>query len=102
MAGVDPLRRCVSCRQLFPRSQLWRLVRQFDSHRVLLNEGMGRSAYLCRRWECLQTAQRKQRLSRALKAPVPDALFQSLEQQLPAHSAPHGHLFPDQNPGLQA
>lgn len=88
MAGVDPLRRCVSCRQLFPRSQLWRLVRQFDSHQVLLDEGMGRSAYLCRQLGCLQAAQRKQRLSKALKAPVPDALFQRLEQQLSANPTP--------------
>ncbi|WP_443081736.1 YlxR family protein [Synechococcus sp. Nb3U1] len=78
----DPLRRCVACRQLFPRSQLWRLVRQFDSHQVLLEEGMGRSAYLCRQFGCLQAAQRKQRLNKALKAPVPDELFQRLEAQL--------------------
>ncbi len=94
MPGVDPLRhplrRCVGCRQLFPRSQLWRLVRQFDSHQVLLDEGMGRSAYLCRQLGCLQAAQRKQRLSKALKAPVPDSLFQILEQQLPAHSPSQG------------
>ncbi|MEN9229452.1 MAG: YlxR family protein [Thermostichus sp. DG02_5_bins_236] len=82
MPGVDPLRRCVACRQLFPRSQLWRLVRQFDSHQVLLEEGMGRSAYLCRQLDCLQTAQRKQRLNKALKASVPDELFQHLEAQL--------------------
>ncbi|MEN9210235.1 MAG: YlxR family protein [Thermostichus sp. DG02_2_bins_29] len=83
--GRDPLRRCVACRQLFPRSQMWRLVRQFDSHQVLLEEGMGRSAYLCRRPECLQEARRKQRLSKALKAPVPEDLFQRLEVSLSSH-----------------
>ncbi|MCJ2542133.1 YlxR family protein [Thermostichus vulcanus] len=85
MSGGDPLRRCVACRQLFPRSQLWRLVRQFDSHQVLLEEGMGRSAYLCRQLDCLQAAQRKQRLNKALKASVPDELFQRLEAQLLSH-----------------
>ncbi|ABD00464.1 hypothetical protein SYN63AY4M2_09765 [Synechococcus sp. 63AY4M2] len=82
MAGADPLRRCVGCRQLFPRSQLWRLVRQYDTHQVLLDQGMGRSAYLCRRLECLRAARRKHQMSRVLKAAVPDSLWQLLEQQL--------------------
>ncbi|MFS8854289.1 YlxR family protein [Synechococcus sp. H55.2] len=90
MLGADPLRRCVGCRQLFPRSQLWRLVRQFDSHQVLLDQGMGRSAYVCRRLECLQAARRKQQMSRALKAPVPDSVFQRLEQQLLRDSEAQG------------
>lgn len=90
MLGADPLRRCVGCRQLFPRSQLWRLVRQFDSHQVLLDQGMGRSAYVCRRLECLQAARRKQQMSRALKAPVPDSVFQELEQQLLRSSEAEG------------
>ena len=67
---------------MFPRSQLWRLVRQYDTHQVLLDKGMGRSAYLCRRLECLRAARRKQQLSRALKTAVPDSLWQLLEQQL--------------------
>jgi len=76
LAGADPLRRCVGCRQLFPRSQLWRLVRQYDTHQVLLDQGMGR------RLECLRAARRKHQMSRALKAAVPDSLWQLLEQQL--------------------
>ncbi len=82
MAGADPLRRCVGCRQLFPRSQLWRLVRQYNTHQVLVGQGMGRSAYLCRRLECLQAARRRHQMSRALKAAVPESVFQLLEQQL--------------------
>ncbi|MGQ9838124.1 MAG: YlxR family protein [Cyanobacteriota bacterium] len=88
MPSVDPLRRCVACRRVFPRSQLWRFVRQFDSHQVLLGEGMGRSAYLCPQLDCLRAAQRKQRLNKALRASVPDELFQRLEAQLLNHQAP--------------
>jgi uncharacterized protein len=49
---------------------------------VQLDMGMGRSAYLCPQADCLKLAQKKNRLGRALKAPVPDALFQTLEQRL--------------------
>jgi predicted RNA-binding protein YlxR (DUF448 family) len=43
---------------------------------------MGRSAYLCPEAACLQVAQRKNRLAKALKAPVPDALYEQLWQRL--------------------
>lgn len=43
---------------------------------------MGRSAYLCRQEACLRTAQKKNRLGRSLKAPVPDSLYETLWQQL--------------------
>ena len=44
--------------------------------------GMGRSAYLCPRAECLADAQKKNRLSRVLKAPVPAEIFQVLKNRL--------------------
>jgi predicted RNA-binding protein YlxR (DUF448 family) len=43
---------------------------------------MGRSAYLCPNAACLQTARRKNRLGRALKAPVPEAVYATLAQRL--------------------
>jgi hypothetical protein len=43
---------------------------------------MGRSAYLCPSAECLKIAQKKNRLSRALRTPVSDDLYQSLWRRL--------------------
>ncbi|MFM7427567.1 MAG: YlxR family protein [Elainella sp.] len=76
------LRRCVSCRQLNDRSTFWRVVRLFDSHQVQLDQGMGRSAYLCPQASCLQMAQKKERLGRALKTKVSTELYQMLWQRL--------------------
>jgi predicted RNA-binding protein YlxR (DUF448 family) len=45
---------------------------------------MGRSAYLCPQMNCLGTAKKKNRLSRSLKAPVPEAIYQTLAQRLTA------------------
>ncbi|MEN9205183.1 MAG: YlxR family protein [Thermostichales cyanobacterium DRC_bins_46] len=78
----DPQRRCVSCRGLFPRSQLWRVVRLAGGRGIQLDQGMGRSAYLCQRWDCLRQARRKQRLSHALKTAVPPQVYDELEQRL--------------------
>jgi predicted RNA-binding protein YlxR (DUF448 family) len=80
------LRRCVSCRRLLDRSELWRIVRCHDGG-VALDKGMGRSAYLCRDRACLEEAKRRKRLQRALRAPVEESLLMALEGRLANSSA---------------
>ncbi len=75
-------RRCVSCRNVAPKEDFWRLVRAYPSGQVILDQGMGRSAYLCRDTGCLLAAQKKDRLGRALKAHVPSEIYQELWQRL--------------------
>jgi predicted RNA-binding protein YlxR (DUF448 family) len=75
-------RRCVACRQLRDRNDLWRLVR-LASGGLALDGGMGRSAYLCPEPACLEEARRRRRLQRSLRCPVDDAIFQTLEERLP-------------------
>ena len=43
---------------------------------------MGRSAYLCPQATCLQSAQKKNRLGRMLRAPVPESVYNALWQRL--------------------
>jgi uncharacterized protein len=75
-------RRCLSCRKVAPRSEFWRIVRTYPDHAITLDRGAGRSAYLCPQATCLQAAHKKDRLSRALKAPVPETIYQTLWQRL--------------------
>ena len=75
------LRRCVACRELFDRSILWRVIRDHQDG-VLLDQGMGRSAYLCRKESCLEEAQRRKRLPKALRCQVPDSAIEELRQRL--------------------
>ncbi|MDY6937449.1 MAG: YlxR family protein [Cyanobacteriota bacterium] len=75
-------RRCVSCRQIADRETLWRVVRLYGSHQLQLDKGMGRSAYICVRAECLKIAQKKNRLGNALKVTIPPQLYQTLWQRL--------------------
>ncbi|MBW4669271.1 MAG: YlxR family protein [Cyanomargarita calcarea GSE-NOS-MK-12-04C] len=81
-------RRCISCRKIGLKQEFWRIVRVFPSGQVQLNEGMGRSAYICPQTECLSAAQKKNRLGRSLHASVPETLYQVLWQRL-AQSNPH-------------
>ncbi len=75
-------RRCISCRQVAPKESFWRIVRVYTSAEVQLDRGMGRSAYLCPQVSCLQAACRKNRLGRALKAKIPEHIYQTLWARL--------------------
>ena len=88
MKGKPVLRRCVTCRELLDRQQLWRVVRLQDGS-LALDAGMGRSAYLCPRQDCLSEAKRRRKLQRALRCQVADAIYAALEGRLP-HASPSG------------
>ncbi len=77
MAPVG-FRRCIICRRLAHRSEFWRLVRQGDE--VKLNEGMGRSVYVCKGGSCLAESLKKNRLGKALRHPIPESILAELRQ----------------------
>ncbi len=79
-------RRCLSCRKVAPKETFWRIVRVHPSRQVQLDQGMGRSAYICPQVSCLTRARQKNRLGRSLKAPVPEQVYQSLWERLAAVS----------------
>ncbi len=75
-------RRCVSCRRLAHRSEFLRVVRCHGDRTVQLDEGMGRSAYLCPTEACLKTAQQKKRLARSLRTAIDPAIYDRLRQRI--------------------
>ncbi|PZU98241.1 MAG: DUF448 domain-containing protein [Leptolyngbya sp.] len=85
-------RRCVSCRQVGPKAEFWRVVRAYPDGTVRVGEGMGRSAYLCPQADCLRQAQKKSRLGRALKVNVPEEIYQRLWHQLEESKAKFGAI----------
>jgi predicted RNA-binding protein YlxR (DUF448 family) len=81
-------RRCISCRQVAPKKAFWRIVRVYPCRQVQLDQGMGRSAYLCPSESCLTLARQKNRLGRALKTPIADSIYQSLWKRLASETKP--------------
>ncbi len=81
------LRRCVSCRELLDRQQLWRIIRLAEGG-IGLDQGMGRSAYLCPNQVCLEEAKRRKRLQRALRCQVAETIVETLEQRLNTSADP--------------
>lgn len=83
------LRRCVACRRLVDRKALWRVIR-LGGGGIGLDQGMGRSAYLCPNRECLEEARRRRRLPKALRCQIPETILASLEARL-SGDAPASH-----------
>jgi uncharacterized protein len=75
-------RRCVSCRKVAPKSEFLRVVKCHPAKNVVVDVGdkllQGRSAYICPIASCLQSAQKKHRLGKSLKAQVRDEIYQKL------------------------
>ncbi len=81
MSQRPVLRRCVSCRKLLDRQQLWKVTRDYQDG-VVLEGGMGRSAYLCPKEDCLEESWRRKRLQKALRCQVPASLIKVLQKRL--------------------
>ena len=76
-------RRCISCRKIASKEEFWRVVRIPKSHEIVLDRGIiGRSAYICPNSDCLQKAQRKNLLKRALRVIVPEQIYDLLQRRL--------------------
>lgn len=79
-----PLRKCVGCQEMHPKRELIRIVHT-PADEVLIDLGgkvNGRGAYLCLNETCLQTAQKRRSLERALKMSIPDGVYEDLTRQL--------------------
>ena len=75
------LRRCVACRKLLDRKQLLKVTRDYQGG-VVLEGGMGRSAYLCPNEACLEESCRRKRLQKALRCQVPASVVEMLQKLL--------------------
>ena len=83
-ARREPVRTCVACRQEAGKPSLIRLHRQPDGTVVVDAGGYarGRGAYLHADAACIELARKRHSLERALKARVPEYLWQVLGQRL--------------------
>lgn len=79
-----PLRQCLGCREMKPKSELIRAVRSPEGEVSLDFKGKapGRGAYVCPDPECLKRVRKSRALERAFSAPLPDQVWAALEEQI--------------------
>ena len=79
-----PLRTCVGCKEIKPKKELIRVVKQSDGKIMLdfTGKANGRGAYLCNNSECLAQAIKTKRLSREFECEIPKEVYDELQNQI--------------------
>lgn len=83
-AASVPMRMCVGCRQMKPKTELIRIVRTPEQVITVDTSGKsnGRGAYICRSQACLDKAVRNQGLKRSLGCSIEDTILQALREEI--------------------
>lgn len=81
-----PLRMCSGCREMKPKENLIRVVKNKEGEIFLDTTGKknGRGAYLCHSEECFLKARKSRGFERAFQTKIEDALYDSMFEELKA------------------
>ena len=80
-----PMRQCLGCREMKPKSELIRVVRSPDASEISLDfkgKAPGRGAYICPQADCLKKAIRSRALERAFSASIPQEIYDRLQEEM--------------------
>jgi len=78
-----PLRMCLGCREMKPKSELTRVVKAPDGEVSIDSTGKkpGRGAYVCHNENCLKRIIKSNAFSRAFKTKIPDEIIQTINEK---------------------
>ena len=75
------MRKCISCRKTYDRNNLLKITKDHKLG-IMLNKGMGRSAYICKSNKCYSDSKIKKKLQKALKSSLDNNFFEIFEQEI--------------------
>ena len=75
------MRKCISCRETYDRNNLFRITKD-HKFGIFLNEGMGRSAYICKSKKCYTDSKIKKKLQKALKTNLEPYFLDIFEKEI--------------------
>lgn len=78
-----PMRMCVACRQMKPKSELVRIIKN-DSGIITDKTGkiQCRGVYMCKSSECIQMGIKRKSLERAFKCAVNSGVYEMIEKEV--------------------
>ena len=82
MIQKNPVMRiCISCRKTFDRKNLLKVTKDHKKG-IFLQEGMGRSAYICKSKKCYSDSKIKKKLQKALKTFLEPEFIEFFEKEI--------------------
>ena len=84
MAKQIPLRQCVGCREMKPKTELVRVIKTPEDEICLDKTGRknGRGAYICLNEACLEKAKKTKAPERSLKTEIPEEIYQTIAEEM--------------------
>ncbi len=79
-----PLRMCLGCKEMKPKKELIRVVRNNEGeiNIDLVGKKPGRGAYICKNAGCLEAAIKAKRLEKAFETTIDVEIYNKLKDQL--------------------
>ena len=75
------MRKCISCKEIYDRKNLLKITKDHKLG-IILNNGMGRSAYICKSKECYTDSKVKKKLQKALKSNLNHEFFEIFKKEI--------------------
>ena len=79
-----PLRMCIACREMKPKQEMMRVVKNADGEIFAdpTGKAAGRGAYICKSAECAKKLKKNRLLNRAFGTAISDEVYQAVEEAL--------------------
>ena len=79
------MRLCISCRQTYDRIHLLKITKDYKQG-IMLQKGMGRSAYICKSKKCYSDSKIKKKLQKALKTSFEQEFIEIFEKEITSYN----------------
>ena len=82
---IPVLRVCISCRKTYDRKDLLKITKDHKQG-IMLQKGMGRSAYICKSKKSCSDSNIKKKLQKALKTPLEPKFMDIFEKEITSYN----------------
>jgi len=79
------MRICISCRKTYDRKLLIKITKDHKQG-ILLQKGIGRSAYICKSKKCYSDSKIKKKLQKALKTTLESEFIDIFEKEITSYN----------------
>ena len=79
------MRICISCRKTYERKHLIRITKD-HKRGIMIQNGMGRSAYICKSKKCYSDSKIKKKLQKALKTSLEPEFIEIFEKEITSYN----------------
>ena len=79
------MRICISCRKTYDRKYLIKITKDHKQG-IMLQQGMGRSAYICKSKKCHSDSKIKKKLQKALKTIIGPEFFDIFKKEITSYN----------------